>query len=226
VTSDPESGEPGGDLGDLLAAVATSLAADRDRLNRLDGVAGDGDLGVTVTLAAEAIAGIVPEIRGLSVPDALRRVGTEIARKAPSTSGTLVAFAFLAAGRVAHAAAEDPGAGAIPYLEAATRSIAERGKVSVGDRTMLDALQPAVDGYRSAIERGEPVADAVRAAAAAADEGARATASMAPTVGRAAWLGDRARGHEDAGARLVAMAFRAAADHLAGRPTSPERSTG
>jgi dihydroxyacetone kinase len=225
--SDAPTG-PSSDLADLLAAVAISIAERRDELNRLDGVAGDGDLGVTMTLAAEAIAGIVPEIRGLSAPDALRRVGTEIARKAPSTSGTLVAFAFLAAGRVAHAATETDGPGhqAIPYLETAARSIAERGKVAVGDRTMLDALRPAVDGYRSAIERGEPVAGAARAAAAAADEGAALTASMAPTVGRAAWLGDRARDHEDAGARLVAMAFQAAADHLAGQPTSPERSTG
>jgi dihydroxyacetone kinase len=139
-----------------------------------------------------------------------------------------VAFAFLAAGRVTHAATETDGLGhqAIPYLEAATRSIAERGKVSVGDRTMLDALTPAVEAFRAAIERGASVAEASTAAAVAADEGAALTASMAPTVGRAAWLGDRARDHEDAGARLVAMAFRAAADHLAGRPTSPERSTG
>jgi dihydroxyacetone kinase len=226
VTSESEPAEPSGGLGDLLAAVAASLAAHRDRLNRLDGVAGDGDLGVTVTQAAEAIAGIAPEIRSLSAPDAIRRVGTEIARKAPSTSGTLVAFAFLAAARVEEGTTDDPGGRAIPYLEAAARTIAERGKVSVGDRTMLDALRPAVDGYRLAIERGAPVADAVRAAATAADEGATATASMTPTVGRAAWLGDRARDHEDAGARLVAMAFQAAAEHLASRPASPERSTG
>jgi dihydroxyacetone kinase len=214
VTQIPDASVPGDGLADLLIAVAEALAGRRDELNRLDGVAGDGDLGVTVTLASEAVVAIAPDIRGLETSDALRRIGTEIARRAPSTSGTLVAFSFLAAGRVGAVEAEGDGPRAIPYLGAATRSIAERGKVAVGGRTMLDALAPAIDAFRSSIERGDAVSEAARAAATAADEGARQTASMTPTVGRAAWLGERARDHEDAGARLVAMAFEAAAAHL------------
>jgi triose/dihydroxyacetone kinase / FAD-AMP lyase (cyclizing) len=228
VTGGAGAPEPGSGLADLLVAVSAGLAARRDELNRLDGVAGDGDLGVTVSLAAEAIAGIAPAIRTLSTPDALRQVGTEIARKAPSTSGTLVAFAFLAAGRVGEVDA-DPrhaGAHAVPYLEAAARSIEERGKVSIGDRTMLDALRPAVDAFRTAIELGHPVHDAVRSAASAADQGAAATAAMTPTVGRAAWLGERARDHEDAGARLVALAIAAAGEHLSGSNVPAEGSSG
>lgn len=220
MTTPADSPEPSAALADLLVGVAEALADQRDALNRLDGVAGDGDLGVTVTQAAEAIAAIAPAICALPTPDAIRMVGTEIARKAPSTSGTLVAFAFLAAGRIDGGDAEPAGSRAIPYLEAAADSIATRGKVSVGDRTMLDALRPGVDAYRAAIVRGAPVADAARAAAGAAHEGAVATATMTPTVGRAAWLGDRARDHEDAGARLVAMALDAAAAHLEGRSTS------
>jgi dihydroxyacetone kinase len=228
VTGGAGSPTPGGGLAGLLVAVAADLAAHRDELNRLDGVAGDGDLGVTVTLAAEALAAIAPGLSDLSTPDALRLVGTEIARKAPSTSGTLVAFAFLAAGRVGDVDADDerPGARAIPYLEAAARSIEERGKVSVGDRTMLDGLRPGVDAFRAAIEGGESVPEAARTAASAADRGAAATAAMTPTVGRAAWLGERARDHEDAGARLVAMAFEAAGGHLAGARMPPDRSAG
>jgi dihydroxyacetone kinase len=226
VTPAAPSPEPSAGLAELLAAVAAALAGQREELNRLDGVAGDGDLGVTVTLAAEAIGAIAADLRGLATPDAIRQVGTEIARRAPSTSGTLVAFAFLAAGRVGEVDATAAGARAIGYLEAAAQSIETRGKVSVGDRTMLDALRPGVEAYRAAIERGVSVAEAVRAAATAADEGAAATASMTPTVGRAAWLGDRARDHEDAGARLVAMAFESAAVHLERQSASSERSTG
>lgn len=226
MTEPTEAPGPSAALADLLAGVAAALAGHRDVLNRLDGVAGDGDLGVTVTQAAEALTAVAPEIRGLPVPDAIRTVGTEIARKAPSTSGTLVAFAFLAAGRVGEIDAEASGAHAIPYLEAAAASIATRGKVTVGDRTMLDALRPGVDAFRAAIERGEPLAGAARAAAIAAGEGAAATASMTPTVGRAAWLGERARDHEDAGARLVAMAFDAAAGYLEHRSAASERGAG
>jgi phosphoenolpyruvate---glycerone phosphotransferase subunit DhaL len=223
VTSATEPPGPSAGLANLLVGVAASLAGHRDALNRLDGVAGDGDLGLTVTQAAEAIAAIAPTIRILPAPEAIRAAGTEIARKAPSTSGTLVAFAFLAAGRVGEVDAEGDGARAVPYLEAAAESIATRGKVSVGDRTMLDALRPGVDAFRTAVERGKPVAEAVRAAATAADEGAVATAVMTPTVGRAAWLADRARDHEDAGARLVALAFDAAAGYLEGGAASSER---
>jgi dihydroxyacetone kinase len=212
--------EPSAGLADLLTSVSRALAGYRDALNRLDAVAGDGDLGLTVTQAAEAIAGIAPGIRSLPTPDAIRAVGTEIARRAPSTSGTLVAFAFLAAARVGDVDAEAASTRAIPYLQAGAESIATRGKVSVGDRTMLDALSPAVEAFRSSIERGESVAAAARSAAAAADEGAKATASMTPTVGRASWLIERARDSEDAGARLAALAFDAAAGHLE-RQASP-----
>jgi dihydroxyacetone kinase len=76
---------------------------------------------------------------------------------------------------------------------------------------MLDALRPAADALAGAAANDADIPAAVAAAASAADQGARATASMAAKVGRAGWLADRAAGHEDAGARLVALAFAAAA---------------
>jgi len=103
------------------------------------------------------------------------------------------------------------------YLEAAATSIAMRGKVERGGRTMLDALDPAAEALRVAARRGASPDETAEAAARAAEAGAVATAAMAPTVGRAAWLADRARGHEDAGARFVAMAMEAAAAAVRGR---------
>ena len=198
-------------VGGLVAAVATELVQTRDELNRLDGVAGDGDLGLTVTNACRALIDLAPSLTELSEAEAIRKCGTEIARKAPSTGGTLIAFALMAAAK----AAVDPGAPAAEraasYLEAAAASVAQRGQVEPGDRTMLDALAPAAGAVRRVADEGGDGAAAARAAAAAADEGAKATASMAAKVGRAGWLADRAAGHEDAGARLIAMAFGAAA---------------
>ena len=200
----------GAAVGDLVSAVATELLDARDELNRLDGVAGDGDLGLTVTNACRALLELAPSLAELSEADAIRRCGTEIARKAPSTGGTLIAFALMAAAK----APVDPGSPApgraAGYLEAAAASVALRGQVSPGDRTMLDALQPAVEAVRQVAENGGDVATAARAAAEAAHAGASATATMAAKVGRAGWLADRAAGHQDAGARLVAMAFAAA----------------
>ena len=192
----------------LVRAVATALPDHRDELNRLDGVAGDGDLGLTVTTACRALLELLPTLDGVPEAQAIRACGMEIARKAPSTGGTLIAFAFMAAAK----APVDPTAPgldrAAAYLEAATESIAQRGQVALGDRTMLDALQPAVDAIRAAATAGGTAGTVVPAAAAAAEAGAAATAGMAAKVGRAGWLADRAAGHEDAGARLVALAFK------------------
>ena len=211
-------GPSGGDaLVERLGPVLTALRGRADELNSLDGVAGDGDLGVTVTLAVdavrEALAGLAP---GTPVDQVLRTIGRTVAQRAPSTSGTLLAFAILAAAKV-DPGTDDSMAGpvaALSRLDAAVETIAARGKVAVGDRTMLDALAPAVDAWRAAIEAdaGADAAGVLRAAAVAASTGAAATASMEPTVGRAGWLKDRAMGHPDAGASLISMAFEGAAE--------------
>ena len=200
------------DVAKLVAAVATELLQVRDELNRLDGVAGDGDLGLTVTSACRALIELAPGLEGLAEVDAIRRCGTEIARRAPSTGGTLIAFALMAAAK-APIELEAPTVERLAaYLRAATASIEQRGQVVAGDRTMLDGLAPAAEAVRRVADEGGDAQAAARAAAQAADMGATSTASMAAKVGRAGWLADRAAGHQDAGARLVAMAFAAAAN--------------
>jgi len=195
----------------LVTTVATDLIEARDELNRLDGVAGDGDLGLTVTNACRALLELVPSLAELPEADAIRRCGTEIARRAPSTGGTLLAFALMAAAKADVDPASRAPERAARYLEAAAASIAQRGQVGPGDRTMLDAVAPAAAAVRRVADAGGDAQAAAREAAAAAGEGAVATASMVAKVGRAGWLADRAAGNEDAGARLVALAFAAAA---------------
>ena len=198
-------------VGDVVAAVAAALVEARDRLNELDGAAGDGDLGLTAGRAAEALVEIAPTLDGLEPAAAARAIGMALARRAPSTGGTLIAFACLAAGKV-DASGLAPGLRALAaLLEAARDEVATRGKVAAGDRTMLDALAPAAAAVRASADAGGTIAAALADAATAADAGAIATADMAATTGRAGWLADRARGHEDAGARLVAIVFAAAA---------------
>jgi dihydroxyacetone kinase-like protein len=201
--------------GDVLIAVAAALTAARDELNRLDGAAGDGDLGLTAHRAAEALVETVPTLAGMTPADAIKAVGMTVARRAPSTGGTLIAFACLAAARVPPRSDADPVALVGDLLVAARDEVATRGKVAVGDRTMLDALAPAVDAYRERASAGASLAAALDAAATAAEAGAAATVGMEATTGRAGWLADRARGHEDAGARLIAIVLRAIADAAA-----------
>ena len=85
----------------------------------------------------------------------------------------------------------------------------ELGGARLGDKTMVDALAPAVAALQGAVERGEPLAAALRAATAAAEEGVRATVPMQARKGRASYLGGRSVGHQDAGATSAALVVRA-----------------
>ena len=194
----------------VAALVLCDVAGQADELNRLDSVAGDGDLGITATAATTALIQLLGELEPSEPAEALRRCGMAIARAAPSSMGTLVARAFLAAAR------EEPEGGGVAasaaWLDAGRRSIELRGGATIGQKSMLDALAPAITALQANSDAS--VAQAVEAAADAAEAGAEATKQMDPVVGRASWLADRSRGNVDAGAWLVAFVFRSWAERM------------
>jgi phosphoenolpyruvate---glycerone phosphotransferase subunit DhaL len=204
-----------------LGKVAEEVAASATQLNELDAQAGDGDLGVTMTTAARTVLNLLPSLEGQAAGDVLRACGAAVAREAPSTSGTLVATGLLRAARAARSA-EGDAATVAAMLGEAQQGIEERGKAELGSKTMLDALAPAVESARLAAEKGLGVEAALVAAAEAADRGALSTPSMRPRHGRAGWLAERSAGHEDAGARLVAIILAAAARSAADTKTVKE----
>jgi dihydroxyacetone kinase-like protein len=195
---------------DGIAATADAVRNSAPLLNELDANAGDGDLGVTMVTAATTVLDLIPGLAGAAPADVFKTCGTAIARAAPSTSGTLVATALLRAGRVVAEDEVATGSTVAKLLSAALTGIQERGKAEVGAKTMLDALAPAADAAASTAAAGSGVDAALSAAADAAEVGARATAGMTARHGRAGWLADRAAGHEDGGARLVAIILAAA----------------
>lgn len=199
----------------ILSAVADDVIAVKEDLVRLDAVAGDGDLGVTMSVAAQAVQAVLPELEGLDLASQLKRIGSELARKAPSTCGTLVATGFLRAGRAAGEAHADGVALFADLVDAAQQAIRERGKAAPGDKTLLDALVPAAEALRSAADEDLALADALVRAAQAAVAGAEATRTMPAKFGRAGWLAERSAGHEDAGAHLIGVIFASAARHSA-----------
>jgi phosphoenolpyruvate---glycerone phosphotransferase subunit DhaL len=204
---------------DVVRAVAAAVEASADELNRLDGVAGDGDLGITMRTAAGIVTGALPDLEGRPLPDALKACALALARGAPSTAGTLIATGLLRAAAAAADASDEPDAAQLArILRAACSGIAERGQAQPGSKTMLDALEPATEAVERSAAAGKTVPVALARAADAADAGARATTTMRALHGRAGWLAERSAGHEDAGARLVAIAFLAAAQALPDDP--------
>ena len=188
----------------LAQLVLADIAAQSDHVNQLDAVAGDGDLGLTAMTATAALMPLLHESEPSTPAEFLRACGMTLAKKAPSSMGTLVARGFLGAAREV---VEGEGlAAAARWLDAGQRAIEKAGGATLGQKSMLDALAPAIAALQSHADA--PVTEALAAAADAAEAGAEATKGMEPTIGRAGWLVERSRGNVDAGAWLVAFFFR------------------
>ena len=190
-----------------VIAAADAIEASRDELCRLDAGAGDGDHGVTMALAARPVRQTLTD-----APDA---TGAELVTKLGMAMGSVggAIGPIYATGLLAIAAtirALPPGepltvAQMFVCAEAAESAIARLGNAKPGDKTILDALDPAVDALRGATTSDAGLDAALSAAAAAAREGARSTSSMVASVGRASRLGERSRGLADPGASSFAL---------------------
>mgnify|MGYP006272240473 FL=1 len=191
------------ELNKYLIRLADGLIASAPKFEELDSAAGDGDLGITAGKIAEGIRSGISTASGDPKSD-LMLIGREISKSAPSTFGTLFATGFV---RAASAVInnDDPKVNLERALTAAYEGIAARGKAQLGERTLLDALAPAIEALKNSTD----LKSGLKNAAIAARRGATETANMAPKHGRAGWIGDRAKGHEDAGANVVAASLEA-----------------
>ncbi|WP_026871416.1 dihydroxyacetone kinase family protein [Inquilinus limosus] len=180
-------------------AVAEALVKAEPHLTDLDSRAGDGDLGASMVRAAEAIQAL-PDTAWADPSRALAAIGDALRRAIGGSSGPFYATALLRASR---RLACDPAPAPAAWAEAftvAVQSIAELGGAKAGDRTMLDALQPAAEAFSAGLAEGKSPEEAWAACVAAAAAGTDATARMLPRLGRASYLGERAIGVPDAGA--------------------------
>jgi dihydroxyacetone kinase-like protein len=191
------------DLSAALEKVALALEVNSKKFEDLDAAAGDADLGITARKIAEGIRSANTSLSGDLKAD-LMLVGKEISKFASSTFGTLFATGFIRAS-AAVSAENDALTNLQKSLQAAFDGISARGKAGIGERTLLDALHPAITSLNSATDLKSGLAQAAIAARA----GATATATMMPKHGRAGWIGERAKGIEDAGANVVAAVFEA-----------------
>ena len=199
-------GEP---LRHALAAAADSLDAQRDELTRLDSLQGDGDLGRTAGTIAKAIRAVCEEQADADAHDLLRHLGATVASAAPSSSGTLLASAFLGASK---ALTEPSNMPITTALRAGIDAVQSRGKAKPGDRTMLDAAVPALAQLDASPEDLE-------GAARAAEAGIEATRTMQARIGRARFLAGNAGDEPDPGAAMVGSALAAALRAHANRGT-------
>jgi hypothetical protein len=184
-----------------LEKIASALESNSAKFGELDGAAGDGDLGITAGKIADGIRIAINSLTGDLKSD-LATIGKEISKAASSTFGTLFATCFIRASAAAASDADDL-TNLQNCLSAAFDGVSARGKAQLGERTLLDALHPAVEAVKNATD----IKSGLAQAAIAARAGATATALMMPKHGRAGWIGERAKGLEDAGASVIAVVF-------------------
>ena len=183
-------------------SAADALARAESRLTELDSIAGDGDLGLSMTRGAAAIRAL-PETAWATPAIALTQMSSVLSRAIAGSSGPFYATALL---RAARNLPDDPVADDwAAAFAAAVSSIGELGGAKPGDRTMLDALLPAATTLASGLAGGTAPREAWAHAVQAARVGAAATARMHPRLGRAAYLGERVLGTPDAGAEAVVI---------------------
>ena len=188
-----------------LHGIAESMRAERDHLVALDSAIGDGDHGTNMTRGFDAV-----ELAIAAEPDAapgrlLILAGKTLVSTVGGASGPLWGSALRSAGRSLGDRAELSGEQLVEALAAALASIRDLGAASPGDKTMVDALAPALDALRGRLAAGDPVDAALAAAEEAAGEGMRSTIPMQARKGRASYLGERSIGHQDPGATSSAL---------------------
>jgi phosphoenolpyruvate---glycerone phosphotransferase subunit DhaL len=200
---------------DVVREMAATMEEHRRYLTRLDSEIGDGDHGNNMHRGFQAVLERLDGADPSSPADVLKAVSMALVSKVGGAAGPLYGTAFLRASSALQDKDEISAQDAAEALEAALGGIKQRGKAEAGDKTIVDALEPAVEAAKGAAADGS-VAQVFRAAADAADGGAEATVPLTARKGRASYLGDRARGHRDPGATSTYYLLDAAARALEG----------
>ncbi|MCY4146627.1 MAG: dihydroxyacetone kinase subunit DhaL [Chloroflexi bacterium] len=199
------------ELADLIERMAERVLAEREALNRLDAAIGDGDHGSSIS---GALALAMQEINMLEEPS-LHAIWLTTAKALLNgmggASGAIFGTFFLKGAAQLKDVERISQADMTELLQAGLAGVQARGRATVGDKTMVDALAPAVAAFAAAVD----FPSAWRAAAGAAATGAESTRDMLARQGRAKYLGERALGHVDPGASAIALMFAAAADAYA-----------
>jgi phosphoenolpyruvate---glycerone phosphotransferase subunit DhaL len=200
-------------LRERVLAAAGAVEVSRDELCRLDAGAGDGDHGVTMALAARAVRQALAASPDASGPDLVTKLAMAIG-SVGGAIGPIYASGLLAiAGTMRVQPPDEPTTVAhlLACAEAAEAAIMALGRARPGDKTILDALDPAIGALRQAKASGTGLNAALVAAAEAAREGAASTAAIVASMGRASRLGERSRGLADPGASSFALILDAVA---------------
>ena len=186
----------------------------RAYLSEIDGRIGDGDHGINMDKGFQLASSRLED--GMSMSDALRLLGRTLVMEIGGSMGPLYGQMFKAMAKASKEAEQIDASVVLAMLQAAQAAIQELGDAQVGDKTLVDTLDPAVAAVREAVEAGKELDAALDAMVAAAEAGWKSTEDLVAKVGRSARLGERSRGVLDAGATSCYLMLRAMSEEMKG----------
>lgn len=198
----------------MLDGAIQQIRAHHEMLGRLDGATGDGDHGVTILRAMETVGRTMTELSTDDLGQLLSAIAWAVMACDGGSTGPLLGTWFSGMGDAATGKHHLDAPGLVALFDAGIAKLQKQSRAQVGDKTMMDAFLPALQAMKAA-PPGTPPATLLSLAAAAAAQGAEATANMRAKFGRARNLGDRVLGHRDPGAVSVSLLFKGFAEALA-----------
>jgi dihydroxyacetone kinase-like protein len=196
----------------FLQRIRTEIEANAEEVTALDQAIGDGDHVVNLQRGLGELAKLADELASLDWPDALMKIGMTLMSTMGGASGSLYGSLFVAMSKKAKEA-EQSAQGFAEIFQAGVDSVKARGKADLGEKTMLDTLIPASEALTQ--HSNADLSNLLSAVKQAAHDGMLSTKDLLATKGRASFLGERARGHIDAGARTSQLMICAIADIIA-----------
>jgi dihydroxyacetone kinase-like protein len=194
-----------------IAAVTAAVTDNADYLTQLDSAIGDADHGVNLRRGFTAVSAALESYEAATVGDVLVKTGSTLVSKVGGASGPLYGTAFRAMGKALPEATVDATAVG-KALRAGLEGVQKLGAAVPGDKTMVDAYEPAIAAFDAAVAGGGDLHAAAEAARQAAEDGMHATTPLQARKGRASYLGARSVGHQDPGATSTWLMFKALAE--------------
>ena len=193
---------------------ADHVAQQKDFLTQLDAAIGDADHGANMHRGFQAVLKKFPEMQDKDLGTIFKTVAMTLISTVGGASGALYGTFFLQASTVATGKTEVSPLEFVGILEKGLAGIVLRGKAAIGDKTMIDALQPAIKALRQDLENGSSLPEAMAKALEAAQNGAKSTIPLVAKKGRASYLGERSANHQDPGATSTTLLFQALAETI------------
>jgi dihydroxyacetone kinase-like protein len=195
-----------------LHRMADVIDENKKHLTKLDAAIGDADHGINMDRGFKSILKKVPSVEDKDAGTILKTAGMALVSSVGGAGGPLYGTAFMQAGMAVAGKYELEARDILAALDSALKGVVMRGKANLGDKTMVDAITPAVEAMREALENGAGTVEALDEAAAAAKQGMTDTIPMLAKKGRASYLGERSIGHQDPGATSSYLLIQTMAD--------------